>query len=101
MEHVADDSHSTQGCGSLIVSVLSDQLCITFQLHPFSLDTLHDKMTNKDDQNPPVDYIENGTNPGISDNKTADAALALFNDPKEINAFVDPPKRSASFERST
>lgn len=47
-------------------------------------------MTNKDDQNPPVDYIENATNPRISDNKTADAALALFNDPKEIYAFVDP-----------
>lgn len=47
-------------------------------------------MTNKDDQNPPVDYIENATNSRINDNKTADAALALFNDPKEIQAFVDP-----------
>lgn len=47
-------------------------------------------MTNKDDPNPPVDYIEDATNPRISDNKTADAALALFNDPKEIHAFVDP-----------
>lgn len=50
-------------------------------------------MTNKDDQNPPADYIENATSPRISDNKTVDAALALFNDPKEIHAFVDPTEK--------
>lgn len=48
------------------------------------------KMTSKNGSKPPVDHIEDATHPRIGDNKNGDAALALFNDPKEIHAFVDP-----------
>ncbi|OKP15130.1 hypothetical protein PENSUB_2172 [Penicillium subrubescens] len=47
-------------------------------------------MARKNDSKPPVDHIEDTENPGITDNKTGDAALALFNDPKELHSFVDP-----------
>lgn len=47
-------------------------------------------MTRKTDSKPPVDHIKDAENPRIKDSKTGDAALAHFNDPKELHSFVEP-----------
>lgn len=47
-------------------------------------------MTSQNDTKPPIDHIEDATTSIIGNKRTGDAVLALFNDPKEIHAFVDP-----------
>jgi hypothetical protein len=56
-------------------------------------------MTRNNDSKPPVDHIEDATNSRIGDNKTGDAALALFNDPKEIHSFVDPAEEKRLIQK--
>ncbi|KAJ5112927.1 hypothetical protein N7456_001461 [Penicillium angulare] len=46
--------------------------------------------TAENDSKPPIDHIENVTSTKASSKVTGDAALTLFNDPKELHAFVDP-----------